>query len=64
MVILAKIVVFVLVLSILIVLKETMLFVMAWMENTKMDISNKRLWLLACAVSYIFTIIFTGTSLV
>ena len=42
MVILTKIVVFVLVLSILIVFKETMIFGMAWMENTKMDISNMK----------------------
>ena len=64
MMILTKIVVFVLVLSILIVIKEAFLFMMAWMENTKMEITGKRLWLLACAVAYICTIIFTGTALI
>lgn len=64
MLILTKLVVFLLFLSILIIIKEFGLFLAAWFGEVKFAISTKRLWLLACAISYICTIIFTGTKLI
>ena len=59
-----KIMVFILMFAILVVLREISAFVMELMsENGKYDPGKKRLLYLALAVSYIFTIIFTGFKL-
>lgn len=60
MFIIEKILFFLLVMSILEVLKEGFAFAVAWIRDKQMEITDKRLILLASAISYIFTIIFTG----
>lgn len=57
-----KLMVFLLVFAILIVLRETFNFGLAFFSNgnEKYQPGKGRLVLLACAISYIFTIIFTG----
>lgn len=60
MLIVEKILVFMLVMSVLDVIKECFTFVIAIYKETKMDITDKRLWMLAVSISYIFTIIITG----
>ena len=57
-----KLMVFVLVFAILIVIREIFDFVLKYMSNgaEKYQPSRGRLVLLASAISYIFTIIFTG----
>ena len=60
MLIVEKILFFILMMSILIVLREGFSFSIAWMKESKMEITQKRMLLLASAISYIFTIIFTG----
>jgi len=57
-----KLMVFALVFAILIVLRELFSFGLAFFSNSgeKYQPGKGRLILLACAISYIFTIIFTG----
>ena len=50
--------------SILVVLREGFAFVVAWIKDAKMEITTKRMVILASAISYIFTIIFTGFKLI
>ena len=64
MLILEKILFFFLIMSILVVLREGFAFVVAWIKETKMEITTKRMVILASAISYIFTIIFTGFKLI
>lgn len=68
MLIATKILLFILVFAILIVLKEGINFFLVMRdvlkgEDRKLEMSNKRLIVLGCAISYIFTIIFTGFKL-
>ena len=58
-----KIMVFFLVFAILIVLREIFDFVIQLVSNGKYTPGVKRLILAAVAISYIFTIIFTGFKL-
>ena len=55
-----KIMVFVFVFSALVVLRELGDFIVSFVSNTKYQPSKGRLIGLGCAISYIFTIIFTG----
>lgn len=63
MYILKKLMVFILVFSILIVLKEIFSFIIAYRNNKTLDKSVSKQIILATAISYIFTIIFTGFKL-
>lgn len=63
MMIVSKILFFFLVFAILIVIKEFFFFVGSFVTNTKMEVNTKRQMILASAISYIFTIIFTGFSI-
>lgn len=64
MLILEKIMFFFLMMSILVVFREGFAFVIAWMKDTKMEMTTKRMVILASAISYILTIIFTGFKLI
>lgn len=64
MLILEKILFFFLMMSILVVFREGFAFVIAWMKDTKMEMTTKRMVILASAISYILTIIFTGFKLI
>lgn len=55
-----KIMIFILVLCIVDVIREAFSFIGAWVRNTQMTVTDKRGWLLALSLAYIFTIIFTG----
>lgn len=63
MIALKKLLVFILFFCILIVVKEIVLFGIAWSKGTHEDFSIKRQVILGAAISYIFTIIFTGFAL-
>lgn len=69
MYIVEKILLFILIFAILIVLKEGINFFLVMREALKgenerqLNLSTKRLVILGCAISYIFTIIFTGFKL-
>lgn len=69
MLIIKKILMFILVFAILIVLREAFDFFLLMRDvmkndaDRKMEISTTRLIILACAISYIVTIIFTGFNL-
>ncbi len=63
MYILKKLMVFVLVFSVLIVIKEILSFIMAFKNDKKLSNSIYKQIILACAISYIVTIIFTGFKL-
>lgn len=54
-----KIFVFILILSILFLLREALMFV-RYLISGKENITNKRLWGIAISIAYILTIIFTG----
>lgn len=60
-----KVLVFLLVFAVLICLRELGDFVFTLLDERRegLSITKKRLILLACAISYIFTIIFTGFKL-
>jgi len=64
MVIATKILFFFLVFAILNVIREAFSFLMAFLTDSKYGITTRRLFLLGVSLSYIFTIIFTGFSLV
>ena len=64
MVIATKILVFFLVFAILNVIREAFSFFMAFLTDSKYGFTTRRLFLLGVSLSYIFTIIFTGFSLV
>jgi hypothetical protein len=55
-----KIFVFLLILSILVVIKESYELTKAITQKTKFKISKTQLLFLALSIAYIFTIIFTG----
>ena len=57
-----KLMIFVLVFSVLVVIREIWNFIVAVIEGGKYEPSAKRLLWLGLAISYIFTIIFTGFS--
>lgn len=60
MLLITKILMFVLIFSVLIVLKETVRFLYAFATETSMKLTTKREIVLACAISYIITIIACG----
>ena len=64
MLILEKILFFFLLMLLLVVLRVVFAFIVAWVKDTKMEITTKRMVILASAISYIFTIIFTGFKLI
>ena len=57
---LIKLMVFLLSFSCLILVRDIFSFVRAYMNNTQVNFSKKRLLLTAISISYIVTIIFTG----
>lgn len=64
MVFLKKIMVFLLVFSILIVLREIIEFIKAYKKDVALNMGVKRAIILGVAISYIITIICTGFALV
>ena len=58
-----KIMVFLLILSILAVVREVFNFLVSWVSNGHYEPEKKRVLIFALALSYIFTIIFTGFKL-
>ena len=63
MIALKKLMVFILVFAILIVVREIGAFTKAFIRSEQIDMSLSRQIVLASAISYIMTIIFTGFSL-
>ena len=51
---------FALMLSIVDVIKEAILFTIAWMNGTRYEMGKLRGWLLAVSISYILTYIFAS----
>ena len=62
MFLLTKLLVFILVFSVLIVIREGFNFIISLVSNGRVSYNpgTTRLIVLGCAISYIFTIIFTG----
>lgn len=58
-----KILIFALIFAILLVIRDTYMLIFAFKKEKEIDFPIKRQILLGCAISYIFTIIFTGIKL-